>query len=54
MDIHKSMLSENYKEYIDKAFINITGKTFNIEYFTEDELQETKENKRLDKINEDF
>lgn len=54
MDIHKSMLSENYKEYIDKAFINITGKTFNIEYFTEDELQETKENKPNKEVTEDF
>ena len=54
MDIHKSMLSENYKEYIDKAFINVTGKTFNIEYFTEDELQETKENKPNKEVTEDF
>ena len=54
MDIHKSMLSENYKEYIDKAFINITGKTFNIEYFTEDELQETKENKPNKEVTEDL
>ena len=54
MDIHKSMLSENYKEYIDKAFINVTGKTFNIEYFTEDELQETKENKPNKEVTEDL
>ena len=35
MDIHKSMLSENYKEYIDKAFINNfyeAHKTLDVDY----------------------
>ena len=38
MQIHKTMLADNYKETIDTILQNLTGKTFNIEYFTEDEL----------------
>lgn len=38
MEIHKKMLSENYKDVIDNIFQNITGKSFDFEYYVEDEL----------------
>ena len=39
MDIHKSMLSENYKDIVDNVLLNITGKTYNIKYLTEEEYK---------------
>jgi len=38
MQIHKNMLSNNYKDIINSAIYNITGRTYNIEYLTEDEI----------------
>ena len=58
MEIYKKMLSENYKDVIDNIFQNITGKTFDFEYCTEDELQKNmvieKKEKVVDKEEETY
>ena len=57
MSIHKQMLSENYKDIIDNILLNITGKTYNIKYLTEEEYKEI-ENQNNDNlqnnINKDY
>ncbi|MBQ6840872.1 MAG: chromosomal replication initiator protein DnaA [Bacilli bacterium] len=40
MQIHKNMLSNNYKDIINSTLYTITGQNFEIEYITEDELEE--------------
>ena len=39
MQIHKNMLSNNYKDIINSTLYTITGNNFEIEYITEDELE---------------
>ena len=50
MEIYKKMLSENYKDVIDNIFQNITGKTFDFEYCTEDELQKNRVIEKKEKV----
>ena len=47
MSIHKQMLSENYKDIVDNVLLNITGKTYNIKYLTEEEYKEIEENNNI-------
>ncbi|MBE6148774.1 MAG: chromosomal replication initiator protein DnaA [Firmicutes bacterium] len=45
MQIHKNMLSNNYKDIINSTLYTLTGQNFEIDYITEDELlEEEKEN----------
>lgn len=40
MQIHKNMLSNNYKDIINSTLYTLTGQNYEIEYITEDELIE--------------
>ncbi|MBE6155585.1 MAG: chromosomal replication initiator protein DnaA [Firmicutes bacterium] len=47
MQIHKNMLSINYKDIINSTLYTITGQNFELEYITEDELEiENKEDEK--------
>lgn len=43
MQLHKNMLRDNYKNIIDSTFYSLTGKNFEIEYLTEDEIPKENE-----------
>lgn len=40
MQVHKNMLSNNYKDIIQSTLYTLTGKTLELEYVTEDELND--------------
>ena len=48
MKIHKTMLNTTYKNLIESTFFSITGKNYNIEYLTEDEIPEKNEETIVD------
>ena len=62
MKIHKTMLSSTYKDLINSTLYTLTNKTYEIEYLTEDEIEEPPEEKPKTKskkkeaisINDDF
>lgn len=42
MKIHKTMLTTTYKDLINSTIYSLTGKAYELEYITEDELEEEK------------
>ena len=48
MQIHKNMLSNNYKDIINSTLYTITGKNYEIEYITEDELIEEQKSNEIE------
>lgn len=40
LQVHKTMLSENYKDLINQSMFNVTGKNYEFSYITELELEE--------------
>ena len=44
MKIHKTMLDTTYKDLINSTLYALTGKSYEIEYITEDEIEEEKKN----------
>lgn len=44
MQIHKNMLSNNYKDVIDSSLYNVTRTNYVIEYITEEELEQENKN----------
>ena len=46
MHVHKKHLKENYNDFIEENFTEITGSNFKFEYVTEEEL---KENVKIEK-----
>ncbi len=52
MQIHKKLLSENYYEMIEDAFIKATSKSYELEFISQDELEEKSEVLIIDDVND--
>ncbi len=43
MQIHKKLLGENYYDMIENFFVNITGKSYELEFISQDEVENKEE-----------